>query len=442
MGRFHRFLRVFVDVHAAEVAALAWAWLYFFSVLSSYYVLRPIRDELGVASGVENLSWLFAGSLIGMILCNPPFAALVSRLPRRRFISYTYRFFMANLVGFLLLMTYTGPDAQLWVGRSFYIWISVFNMFVVSVFWATLVDLFTRDQGKRLFGFIAAGATIGAITGASLTNGLVGVLGSANLLLVSVALLELAVFAFMRLARAASVGEAADRVLRQEAPVGGGTLSGIIQIGRSHYLLGICLYMVLFTTLSTFIYFQQAWIVESRIVDRTDRTQFFARIDLAVNVIALGIQVLLTGRIVRRLGVALTLTILPAVTVAGFVLLGVMPTVAAIVAFQVLRRAGDVALARPMREVLFTTVSRDEKYKSKSFIDTFVYRVGDQIGAWSYSLMAVLGLGVVGVSWVAVPLAGLWMFTGWKLGRRQEEDSKAKYEVQSTKYEVRGDLGP
>jgi AAA family ATP:ADP antiporter len=416
------------------VSALAWAWVYFFSVLSSYYVLRPIRDELGVASGVENLSWLFAGSLTGMVLCNPLFAALVSRLPRRRFISHTYRFFMANLAGFLLLMTYAGPEAHLWVGRAFFIWISVFNMFVVSVFWATLVDLFSRDQGKRLFGFIAAGATIGAITGASLTNGLVGILGSANLLLVSIALLELAVFAFMRLVRAAAVGDAADKVIRQEGPVGGSTLSGIVQIGRSNYLLGICAYMVLFTTLSTFIYFQQAWIVESRIIDRTVRTQFFARIDLAVNVIALAIQVFLTGRIVRRLGVALTLTILPAMTLAGFMLLGVMPTVAAIVAFQVLRRAGDVALARPMREVLFTTVSRDEKYKSKSFIDTFVYRAGDQIGAWSYSLMSVLGLGVVGVSWVAVSLAGLWMFTGWKLGKSQEEEvRRRKPEARSQK---------
>lgn len=419
-GPLHRALRVFVNVRAAEVAAVGWAWLYFFAVLSSYYVIRPIRDEVGVSSGVENLSWLFTGTLTGMILLNPPFAALVSRVPRRRFVRYTYRFFMANMAVFFPLMEFSPAAAQLWIGRVFFVWVSIFNMFVVSMFWATMVDLFTKEQGKRLFGFVAAGATIGGIVGSGMTAVLVSVMGSANLLLVSALLLEVAVRSFGRLARAAAVGEAADAVMRQDAPTGGGAFAGVVQVFRSPYLLGICTYMLLFTTLSTFLYFQQAWIVEAEIEDRVERTQFFAAFNMAVNVITLAVQTLATGRIIKWLGIAVALTILPALTVAGFVFVGLMPTMAVIVGFHVLRRAGEFALARPAREVLFTTVSREEKYKAKSLIDTFVYRTGDQVGAWSYSLLAAAGLGVAGVAWVAVPLSVVWLVNGWRLGRQQD----------------------
>src|SRR5690606_22314383 len=195
-GRVNRVLRRLVDVRPSELAAVAWAWLYFFGVLSAYYVIRPIRDELGIAGGVANLPWLFLGTLAGMVLCNPLFGALVSRLPRRRFIAWSYRFFMLNLAVFFVLMRTTEAEVQVWVGRVFFVWVSVFKMFVVSIFWATMVDLFTREQGKRLFGFIAAGATIGAIVGSFLTATLVRIAGSANLLIVSAALLELAVLSF------------------------------------------------------------------------------------------------------------------------------------------------------------------------------------------------------------------------------------------------------
>jgi AAA family ATP:ADP antiporter len=419
-GTLLRLLQLLVDVKPGEIAALWWAWLYFFCVLSSYYVIRPIRDELGVESGVENLPWLFTGTLVGMVIANPPFAALASRLPRRRFIAYTYRFFLANLLGFFVLMRLAPDDTQLWIGRLFFVWVSVFNMFVVSIFWATLVDLFTNEQGKRLFGFIAAGATLGAIFGSGLTSMLVSMVGATNLLLGAALLLELAVQAFRRLSSAATLADGADRALSRDAPLGGTAWAGVTQLLRSPYLLGICLYMLLFTTLTTFLYFQQAYIVDATIVDRTSRTEFFAQINLAVNLIALVVQTMLTGRIVRWLGVALTLTILPLVTVLGFLLLGVMPTIAIVVGFQVLRRAGEFALARPAREILFTTVSREEKYKAKSLIDTFVYRVGDQVGAWSYAGLTAVGLGVSGVAWVAVPLSIVWMVNGWLLGRRQE----------------------
>lgn len=418
--RLHGFLQIFVHVRAAEVAALCWAWLYFFCVLSSYYVIRPIRDEVGVASGVGNLPFLYMGTLTGMALLNPPFAAMVSRWPRRIFVPRTYRFFALNLVIFFGLLALTSGAANLWVGRVFFVWTSVFNMFVVSVFWATMVDLFTEEQGKRLFAFIATGATIGAITGSTITATLVTALGPARLLLVSAVLLELAVFSFRRTAAVSAVEGGASRAIREGEVIGGGVWDGFTRAVSSPYLRQICVYMLLFTILSTFLYFQQATLVDARFTDRTLRTQFFANVDLAVNLLTVVVQLFFTSRIIRGFGVARTLTIMPFITIAGFVTLGTMPVVAAIVVFQVVRRATEFALARPTRELLYSVVPREDKYKAKSFIDTFVYRTGDQIGIWSSALLTAVGLGVAGMAWVAVPLSVAWLFNGWWLGRRQE----------------------
>ena len=418
-GWTYRALRPFVDVQPREVATIGWAWLYFFTALASYYVIRPIRDEMGVAGGIDNLAWLWMGTLAGMMLANPPFAALVARLTRERFIAITYRCFGLNLLVFFLLVRGTTGESAIWVGRAFYVWTSVFNLFVVSVFWATLADVCTLRQGRNWFGFVAAGATIGAISGSTLTSSLVSVLGAAPLLLGSALLLEVAVWAMRRMTRevgAADVLQAA----RNVEPVGGGAFAGLSHAMRSPYLLAIGGYMLLFTVLSTFLYFQQAQIVERTFASRAARTQFFAQVDLAVNVLTLIVQVFLTGRLLRWLGVTATLTILPLVTVAGFVWLGTMPAVAVIVVFQVIRRAANFAVARPSREVLFTLVPREDKYKAKSFIDTFVYRFGDQVGAWSFALMGALGLGVVGTAWVAVPLSAAWVVVGWWIGRTHQ----------------------
>jgi AAA family ATP:ADP antiporter len=423
-GTVHRTLRAFVDVRADEVGALGWAWLYFFCVLSSYYVIRPIRDEMGVAGGVDNLPWLWMGTLAGMTVANPPFAALVARLTRVRFIGLTYRFFLANLVVFFALVEATSGEANNWVGRVFYVWTSIFNLFVVSVFWATLVDAFSQEQGKRLFGFVAAGATIGGIAGSTLTASLAAVLGAGPLLLVSALLLEAAVFAMRRLARERA-GRDASQQQRNAEVIGGSALAGVTHALRSPYLLAIGAYMLLFTILSTFLYFQQASVASAAFTDRAARTQFFAQVDLAVNVLTLVIQLFLTGRLLERFGVPLMLLLLPMLTVAGFAGLGVMPTVAVIVVFQVLRRAGNFAVARPTREVLFTLVPREDRYKAKSFIDTFVYRAGDQVGAWSYALMAALGLGVAGVAWAAVPIAVVWVAVAWWIGRRHQRAEQA-----------------
>jgi len=413
-----------------EGRRVAWAWLYLVSVFSAYYIIRPIRDEAGVAGGVANLSWLFTGTLLATIVLNPPFGALVKRLPRLKFIGITYRFFMLNLLVFLVLFSLSKGSANIWAGRAFFIWTSVFNLFVVSVFWAFMVDLFTTSQGKRLFGIIAAAATVGGILGAGVTATAVQRLGVPTLLLIAAALLEVGVFSARRLARLSPLPPArpangSGANASPETPIGGSVIAGLVNAVRSPYLLNICLYMLLYAILSTFLYFQQAAIVDRTFADRAARAAFFARVDLLVNLLTLGGQCFLTGRAVSRVGVAMTLTFVPAVTAVGFVLLGIMPTASLVIGFATLRRAGNFVFARPTREVLFTVVSREDKYKTKNFIDTVVYRLGDQVGAWTSSFVTLMGLGVGAIAWTAVPLALLWVGNAWWLGRRQEKLAEA-----------------
>ena len=419
-GAAGRLIRRLTAARPDETRALAWSWLYIFSILSSYYIIRPIRDEMGVASGVENLPWLFTGTLLAMIAVNPPFAALVRKMTRERFIPVAYRFFMANLLLFFLLLRFSTPEQNIWIGRVFFIWTSVFNLFVVSIFWALMVDVFNSEQAKRLFGFIAAGATLGGIVGSSLTAGLAEQVGPVYLLLVSAGLLEIAVFGVRRLSHLSEAQRASPSAESAEAPVGGKVLAGLTHALRSPYLFNISVYMLLYAITSTFLYFEQAAVVGQSFSDRAARAAFFAKIDLAVNVLTLGTQLFLTERIIRILGTALTLTLLPGISAIGFAALGAAPTVAIVVAFQALRRAGNFAIARPAREVLFTVVPREDKYKAKSFIDTVVYRSGDQLGAWSYGLLSFLGMGLTGIAFVAVPLSVAWLLNGFWLGRRQE----------------------
>ena len=414
-----RLLVRLIDVRPAELRALGWAWLYIFSVLFSYYILRPIRDEMGVAGGVENLQWLFTGTLLCMIAVNPPFAALVGRLPRVQFIALTYRFFLANLLLFAALLQVATAEQNIWVGRVFFIWASVFNLFVVSVFWALMVDVFDAEQGKRLFGFIAAGATLGGIVGATVTATLAKQVPPAYLLLASALLLEAAVFCVRRLSRMSDRLHRRPALRSEESAIGGSAFAGFKHALGSPYLINVCFYILLFTVTSTFLYFQQAEIVRQSFTDRGMRTAFFARVDLWVNILTLSVQLFLTSRVLRWFGVALTLAALPLISMIGFATLALAPTIAVLVVYQVIRRAGNFAFARPAREVLYTVVPREDKYKAKSFIDTAVYRMGDQLGAWSYAGLGLLGLAMSGIAIVAVPLSLAWLINGLWLGRKQ-----------------------
>ena len=419
-GIVYRFLRRLIDVRPAELRALGWSWLYIIAVFISYYILRPIRDEMGVAGGVENLQWLFTGTLCGMIAVNPPFAALVAKLPRVKFIGLSYRFFAVNLLAFVVLLQMASGEQSVWIGRLFFIWTSIFNLFVVSVFWALMVDVFDTEQGKRLFGFIAAGATIGGIVGSSLTAALAKQVSATYLLLASAILLEVAVFCVGRLSRLSSSLSVRPAAQGEESPIGGSILSGLSHALKSPYLVNVSLFLLLFAVTSTFLYFQQAEIARKYFADRGARTAFFARVDLSVNLLTLGAQLFVTAGAIKRIGVALTLALLPLLSIVGFGTLAWAPTIAALVAFQAIRRAGNFAFARPAREVLFTVVPREDKYKAKSFIDTVVYRLGDQVGAWSYAGLGALGLAMTGVSIVAVPISMLWLTNSLWLGRKQK----------------------
>jgi len=423
-------LRRVVDVKSAEVHALLLSGAYFFCILCAYYILRPIREEAGVAGGVRNIKFLYTGTLLVMLAANPVFAALVARWPRRRFVSLTYQFFVLNLLTFFFLMKLADGDSLIWVGRIFFVWLSVFNMFVVSIFWAFMADLYTIGQGKRLFGFIGVGGTLGGIAGAGLTALLAERVGPVHLVLVSVLLLECAVLCVWRLSAhsgrmSAGSNEDAGRSDAGEKPVGGSILAGITHVLKSPYLLGICLYILLYTITATILYFQQAELAARQFDDRAARTAFFAWIDFGVNVLTVVTQAFLTGRIIKQVGIGVTLALLPALCVIGFTGLGLWPTITVLVVFQVLRRAGAYSVSRPARETLFTVVPREDKYKAKSLIDTFVYRGGDQIGAWSNEVLVWLGLGMASIAFVTAPVAGLWMMVGLWLGRRQATLARA-----------------
>jgi AAA family ATP:ADP antiporter len=429
-GTGYRLLRRVIDVRPEEVAVLFWCWLYIFAVLSSYYIMRPIRDEMGVAGGVNNLQWLFTGTLVGMLVLNLPFAYLVKTLPRRRFIPLTYRFFALNIILFGALLYLADAAQTVWVGRAFFIWVSVYNLFVVSIFWQMNVDLFSPEQGKRLFGFIAAGATLGAIVGSALTAALARYVSPILLLLGAAVLLELAVFAVGRLSRLSPAlsrqADSGSEAREKEHPIGGSVVAGITHALRSPYLINVSLFILLFAVSSTFLYFQQAGIVAHSFADRGAQTAFFATIDLLVNTLTLVVQLFFTGRILVLFGVALALGFLPLLTMIGFGALAFAPTLSAIAIFQVVRRASDYAIARPTREILFTVVPREDRYKAKSFIDTFVYRLGDQLGAWGVAGLRALGAGATELALVAIPIALLWLVNALWLGRRQEACAAAQ----------------
>jgi AAA family ATP:ADP antiporter len=292
-----------------------------------------------------------------------------------------------------------------------------------------MVDVFDSEQGKRLFGFIAAGATLGGIAGSSITASLAKDVPASYLLLGSAILLEAAVFSVRRLARLSDVLHQRPAAQSGESPIGGNILAGLTHAFKSPYLINVSGYILLFAITSTFLYFQQAEIARHSFTDRGARTAFFARVDLWVNVLTLGAQLFLTGRVLRTIGVALTLAMLPALSILGFGTLAMTPTIAIVVIYQVLRRAGNFAFARPTRELLFTVVPREDKYKAKSFIDTVIYRTGDQVGAWSYAALGFLGLAMTGISIVAVPISIAWLLNGLWLGQKQEGMAAAETRV-------------
>jgi AAA family ATP:ADP antiporter len=407
-------------VRPGEVRALLWSFAYFFCLLAGYYVLRPLRDEMGIAGGVRNLQWLFTATFVTMLAVVPVYGAVVARLPRRRFVPIVYQFFVANIVLFWLLLTLDVERTI--VARVFFVWISVFNLFAVSVFWSFMADLFTAEQGKRLFGFIAAGGTAGALAGPALTVWLSLPLGPANLLLVAALLLEAAILCARRLEAAAAGPGSEPGVPAGPAGLGGGWLSGIAMVLRSPYLAGISLWVACLSVAGTFVYFQQANIVAAASDDPAVRTRIFAIIDLAVGVLTLVVQCFATGRLIERFGVGAAAGFLPLVFAAGFLALALSPALAVVIAFQAIQRAANFAISNPAREVLFTVLAREKK-KAKNVIDVVVFRGADAAGGWLFAALRALGMELRSISLAVIPLAAVWFAIALALGRAQERRS-------------------
>lgn len=429
-------LRRWLDLRPGEGLAVLWATAMFFAVLASYYVLRPVRDALVLDGDPSFIPWLFTATFALMLAIAPPWGALVARWPRRTLVQLVYRGMIAQLLLFAVVI---GSDVlPLLVSKVFYVWVSMFNLFVASVFWSLCADIARPEQGKRLFGLIAAGGTVGALTGPALTRLLAEHVGTAVLLVISAALLELAVWLARgldaadrrlqaRRAEAAAAHEAAapheataavapaapSAIAAPRPAIGGSPFAGLTRILRVPYLAGIAGYMLCTATLATFVYLRQAGIVKAELPDRAARTSFYAEIELWSSLATLGVQVLFTGRLLRWLGVGVVLALLPLAQCAGALLLTEDPTLAMTTLVYPLGRALTHSLSRPSRELLFTAVPREDKFKAKNVIDTFVYRFGDFGSVWLVHGLAVAG---VAAAFAILPIGGLWLALSIALG--------------------------
>jgi AAA family ATP:ADP antiporter len=400
---------------ARERSAALWSFAYFFTLLAGYYVLRPLRDQMGIAGGVKNLPWLFTATFLSLLVAQPLYGALVARLPRVKFIPIVYHFFVANLVVFWVLLTF--DVEKVIVARAFFVWVSVFNLFAVAVFWSFMADLFTAEQGKRLFGFIGAGGTAGALLGPVVTILLSAPLGPVNLLIAAAAFLELAVFCVHRIER---VADAPTQVDPRRQRVGGGAFAALPELIRSPYLLGLATWVSLLSFGATIAYFAQANIVSATIHDAAAQTRLFAGIDLAVGLLSLATQLFATARFLKRFGTGISAAALPAVYVVGFAAVAIAPSLPVVVTLQVAQRWMNFAIANPARQVFFTVVGREEKYKAKNLIDVVIYRGSDALYGWVYDSLQALGLKLGAIALCALPVVAGWLILSTALGRTQE----------------------
>jgi len=405
------------NIQRQEIIPLLWSLLYVLALFLAYYALRPVRDAVAASSGVRNLPWLFTGTLLTMLVVSPLFAALVKRFPRQVFISITYRFFASNLLLFAVFLYFTDGEIQRWVERTFFIWLSVFNLFVVSVFWSLMVDIWNNEQSKRLFALLAAGATAGGLFGSIITKTSIAYLDRAWLMLIAIVFLEIALLATRRLIQFSSQSPQSTQNQAEEH-IGGSTWAGLSHTLSNPYLAGIALFILFSTVTATLLYFQAVDFATKATQQTSSHIQFFANIDLWVNAISLVLQVFFTSRLIKYIGITAVLCFLPLVTLLGFAYLALAPSMLAITLAQIARRIANFALARPVREILFTACSREDRYKAKNFIDTVVYRSGDQIGSWGYFALLSLGLAVTQIPLLAMVLCVAWLINSMWLGRQ------------------------
>ncbi|GMV05733.1 MAG: hypothetical protein AMXMBFR53_20100 [Gemmatimonadota bacterium] len=424
-------LQRFANIRRDEVPAVLASVAYFLCVLAALQVIRPAREALGMRSGLDAVRWLFVGTAVVTLAATPVFGALVSRYKRFGFIAATYGFFMVSLLLFWALITFAPARTGEVSGRVFYVWFSVFNLFTTMVFWALMVDRFSLEQSKRLFGLIAVGGTLGAMLGPWLAWRYAETVGAANLILVAVGFLLLALVAArvvvgLRPESRAEQTPAEAAARSQDAVIGGSAWDGLRDVVRSPYLVGICAFVLTMTVMATFIYFTRLAMVAAMTEAVDERTGLFAQIDFWTQFTTFLLQLLVTGHVMKRLGVGVALALLPVTVSLGFIGLAISGSFTALVLLEAAYRATQRGLTRPARETLFTVVRREDKYKAKSVIDTFVYRTGDVVGAWTEGALGALGGGVAALTALVVPTSVAWAVLGVWLARRQTKVAAAQ----------------
>ncbi len=410
-----------------EFIAVAWSFVYFFSLLSAYYMLRSVREAMAIMGGTQNIPWLFTGTFVVMMLATPVFGWVASRYPRKQFLPWVYYFFILDILIFFSVFTYAQRSDldTVWVARAFFVWLSVFNLFVVSVFWSFMADIYSKEQGRRLFGVISAGGSAGALLGPLMTSVLVVPLGFQNLLPLSAFLLMFSVYCVVQLRRWAeqAPSEGHEVALDISKPMGGGALAGIRMVLTSPYLGVIAIGVAFASLMGTVTYIYMAQLVSENFATADEQTQVFALLDVLTNALSLIGQLIVVKHVVQRFGVGVSLAVLPIVSVIGFALLAANPVFIIIAALQVTRRSLTFGLAKPTNDMLYTVVSREERYKAKNFTETALYRGGDLVGAWAVRMMA--GLGLSGISLVCVPIAVIWTVIAIWLGKDYKRRDKA-----------------
>jgi AAA family ATP:ADP antiporter len=404
------FIERLVRIEHGEWPRLAIAFGYFFFLLGGYFMLRPIRGTVA-ANNSEILHLLYTGTFLTMLAIVPAFGFLVSRFRRGQFIPAIYLFFLFNLV--LFIMGFRDEDTPLWMQRTFYIWLSVFNLFVVSIFWSFMADIFQPGQAQRLFGFIMAGGSLGAMAGSWVTTALVLDFGSRKMMMVAAVCLLIATVLAIVLGRYTR----RQHHNRPTAVIGGSIWEGAVHVFRSEYLLYACLLMLLHNLTSTFLYNGLAVLVSDQIAGFDERTHFFGIIDLVVQGIAFVFQFLVTSRLVTSLGMSRTLVMVPMMLAGGFIILGSSMGLVLFAAIQVAQRSMNYGVLGPAKEMLFTVVDRETKYKSKNFIDTVVYRGSDVTASWIFKGLTSAGLSLSQITWFFLPVMGLWGLGAWRLGK-------------------------
>ncbi|MCP5068533.1 MAG: MFS transporter, partial [bacterium] len=420
MRRVGTWLARGTDVRPGEGPLVFASGLYFFVLLGSYFLLRPLREQFGIRDDLARLPLLFLGTLAAMIVLNPVYGWLVARFPRTKFIPLVYRFFLLNLVFFFAVYQLLTEDQRTTLGYVFFIWLSVFNLFAVSIFRQFMADNWSPEQARRLFGLIGVGGTLGAVCGSFVTTRLTLIADAVGiaraeilpwLFLATATGLEIAVRLMQhaeRKFRASPVAGGAEAA-KHDKPIGGSALDGLREVARSRFLLRICAFLFVASMLGSLLYFFQGKVVNDHAVDATSRTELFGWLNFAEQGTALLIQVFFTGRIIKAIGVGGALIVMPLVTIGGFIGLALMPTVALLFVVKVLRRGSQYAITQPALESLFATLPRSEKYKAKAFIDTAVKRAGDGGGAGVEIAVKQAGMAAAPLAFLGIPLAVVWL---------------------------------